>query len=141
SDPASIFANPLVTTLIDFQRPIAVLCFGLLYFLPDDHEVARILQTIYERMAPGSYMAFSHLDFEALPDDSAEEARRIYERSVTRIQPRTVAQLTELFKGFEMVDPGIVYVSSWRPRPAAEDDPFKQNPEQSSLVGGIGRKS
>ncbi|HEX5689038.1 MAG TPA: SAM-dependent methyltransferase, partial [Roseiflexaceae bacterium] len=140
SDPEAIFADPVIANLFDFEQPIAILCFGLLYFFPEAQDVTRIIQAIYNRMAPASYLAFSHLDFEALSDDSAEEARRIYEGSVTRIQPRTIAELTTLFKDFEMVDPGIVYISSWRPKPAIEDDPFKQHPEQSSVVGGIARK-
>jgi hypothetical protein len=89
---------------------------------------------------PGSYLAFSHLDFEALSDDSAEEARRIYEGSVTRIKPRTIAEVTELLKDFEMVEPGVVFIPAWRPLPAIQSDPYAKRPEQASMVGGIGRK-
>jgi O-methyltransferase involved in polyketide biosynthesis len=140
NEPEALFAHPTLAERFDFQQPIALLLFGLLYFIPDDEQVVRILRSFHDRMAPGSYLAFSHLDFEALPDDSAEEARRIYEGSVTRIKPRTIAEVTELLKDFEMVEPGVVFIPAWRPLPAIQSDPYAKRPEQASMVGGIGRK-
>lgn len=138
--PEEIVSNPTLASLLDFQQPIAVLCLGLLYFIPDDEQVRQIIKVIHDRMAPGSYLVISHLDFEAMPDASAEEARRIYERSVTRIQPRTITQVAALLEGFELIEPGMVYISAWRPSPATQFDPYGQHPEQSSLIGAIGRK-
>jgi hypothetical protein len=91
-------------------------------------------------MAPGSYLALSHLDFEAMPDTSAEQARQIYERAVTRIKPRTITEVTALLAEFELVEPGVVYVPAWRPSPEIQADPYGQHPKEASMIGAIGRK-
>jgi len=82
-----------------------------------------------------------HLDFEALSDNSAEEAHRIYEGSVTRIQSRTIAEVTALLKDFELIEPGIVYVPAWKPAPEIYVDPYGQHPEGASMIGGVVRKA
>ena len=140
NDVDALFANPELSEFLDWHQPIAVLFFGLLYFMTDDKQLDQMIKNFRERMAPGSYVAFSHLDFESMPDESAEEARRIYERSVTNIKPRTIAEVTALFQDFEPVDPGIVYIPSWRPLPAIQADPFGKQPEQASMIGGVVRK-
>jgi hypothetical protein len=51
---------------------------------------------------------------------------------------RSREQVEQLFAGFELVEPGIVLISQWRP-----DDPggVGDHPERSTMVAGVGRKT
>jgi hypothetical protein len=70
-----------------------------------------------------------------LPDIASE---KVYNRSVaTRVHMRSRADIQRFFDGFNLVDPGLVYVPAWRPDSPADlpDDPAKY----PGLVG-VGRK-
>jgi S-adenosyl methyltransferase len=62
----------------------------------------------------------------------------VYNRSVaTNVHVRSRADILRFFDGFELVDPGLVYIPEWRPESPADvpDDPSKF----WALVG-VGRK-
>ncbi|MQA97072.1 MAG: hypothetical protein GEV11_21405 [Streptosporangiales bacterium] len=47
---------------------------------------------------------------------------------------RTKEQVAEFFAGYELVDPGLVPVTQWRP------DADETGAEEVWLLGGLGRK-
>jgi hypothetical protein len=48
---------------------------------------------------------------------------------------RDHAQVTSFFDGLELLEPGVVQLSKWRPRSEAE------SAEAAALWGGVARKS
>jgi hypothetical protein len=50
---------------------------------------------------------------------------------------RSFAQIKRFFDGLELVEPGLVYVSLWRPE---EGVGLIDLPESSGYYGGVGRK-
>ncbi len=54
-----------------------------------------------------------------------------------QVPPRTHAQVMRLFAGFELVAPGLVYTSQWRPE-SPEDS--GDHAHHSNLYGALGRK-
>ena len=46
-------------------------------------------------------------------------------------------QITALFDGYELVEPGLVYLPQWRPEP---DGPGVERPERFPGLAGVGRK-
>jgi SAM-dependent methyltransferase len=113
-DTAAILDHPVTTRLLDFTRPVAVLLMSMLHFLPDDDEVAGCLRRLRERLAPDSYLAISHL-LKVLPPAQRSEAHERYNRTVTAITLRSRERIAAFFAGFELIEPGLVTATRWRP--------------------------
>jgi hypothetical protein len=64
-DPAALLAGAART--LDFTRPAAILLLAVLHFLPDADEPAGILATLAAGLAPGSFVAISHLTSDFAP--------------------------------------------------------------------------
>jgi SAM-dependent methyltransferase len=134
--PAEILAHPEVTRLLDFDRPVAVMIVAVLHFVSDADRPEEILRTLRATLAPGSYLVMS----QASDDDRGEtgeraEAERVYRRTDNQLWIRGRAELSALFAGFELVDPGVVWVPQWRPEsPEQAEDAAK-----AVFIGGVGR--
>ncbi|WP_040810368.1 SAM-dependent methyltransferase [Nocardia concava] len=98
--------------LLDFDRPVAVLLLAVLHFIPDSDDPAGILARIRERLAPGSYLVIVHGSIEA---DAHQAVQDLYRRTPTPLSMRPHAEILDLFDGFELVPPGLVAPSAWRP--------------------------
>src|SRR5579863_9773615 len=53
--------------ILDFTRPAAVLLLAILHFIPDGDDPAGIVATLARALAPGSYLAISHLTGDLAP--------------------------------------------------------------------------
>src|SRR3954452_11618108 len=60
-DPEAITADPLLRGTLDLARPVAVLLFAVLHYVPDDDVVAHALHPLAAACAPGSFLAMSHV--------------------------------------------------------------------------------
>jgi hypothetical protein len=135
-EPETILAHPVTRETIDFSRPLALMLVGILHFVPDEDGPARIVATLLEALPPGSYLAASHGAPEFNPAGSAMWTRT-YRESGVPFQLRTADEFTELaFGGLEMVEPGLVVVSDWRPDRAG---PLPLA-EEVGIVGAVARK-
>lgn len=63
-DTLAILGHPEVSRLLDLDKPVAVLIASVLLFLPDDDEAYRVVRTLREALAPGSYLGISHATME-----------------------------------------------------------------------------
>lgn len=122
-DPEALLASPEVTGLLDLGRPVGLLMVALLHFVPDGQDPAGILARYRSLLASGSYLALTHASTEGSPDRAP--VQELYRRTPTPIQLRSRAGITRLFAGFELVEPGVVYLPEWRPEypEDAEQDP------------------
>ena len=114
-DPAALLAGAART--LDFTRPAAILLLAVLHFLPDTDDPAGILATLAAGLAPGSFVAISHLtsDFASAAVTSGVAA---YNEAVPGgITARSHAQVSALLGGLSLVPPGVVPISEWRPDP------------------------
>ena len=119
---------------LDFGQPVAVQLFGILHFLADDEEAAHIVRTLMDAVPAGSYLAICHLTADIYPE-LGELARRVNERQ--RNAPlvlRDHAQVTGLFDGLDLVPPGVVQASKWRP------DSELEAAAPAALWAGVARK-
>lgn len=119
-------------TLLDFDQPVAVLMFAVLHFVLDDDQVRQVVRAYRDRTVPGSWLAISH----GCADDNPtiHNAVQAYRSTSLPGRVRTRAELTALFDGYDLLDPGLVYVSDWHPD-AADTDPVAPG-----VVGGLARK-
>ena len=135
-DPAEILASPVVREVLDFSRPIALMLVAILHFIQDEDRPAEIIETLTGALPPGSYLIASHVTKEHDPVGPAagESAYRAAGLSAQFRDSYTFAELA--FSGLELVPPGVVLVSDWRP----EGTGPRPKPSEVSCYGGIARK-
>ena len=140
-DIRTVLAAPEVARLIDFSRPVGLLMVAVLHFVPDRDDPAGIVAAYRDAVPPGSYLVLSHgaASEETHAPAGSSEALAAYSRSVTETTLRTRAEVAAMFDGFEPVDPGVVYVTRWRPWPASDGgEPAPLAP--LAQLAGVGRK-
>jgi hypothetical protein len=93
--------------------------------------------TLRDALAPGSYLVLSHGTNEGKPEIT-RAAEKLYNRSVSAsAYARSRAQILRFFDGFDLVDPGLVYIPQWRP---ASPDDLPDDPAQFAVMAGVARK-
>jgi S-adenosyl methyltransferase len=135
-DPEAVLADPGVRGLLDIDRPLAVLMVAVLHFVPDEDDPAGLVARFREAVPSGSYLALSHASAGEQADRAAEH-RGLYRRTATPMTMRTTEQGLTLFDGWELVEPGVVYLPEWRPEPGT---PPVDRPERMPGLAGVGRK-
>ena len=119
-DPEKILTHDISRRLIDFSQPTGLLLMVVLHFIADAEDPWRILATLRDALAPGSYLVLGHATYEGKPE-IAHATETVYNRGVSaQLHLRPRAEILRFFDGFELVDPGLVYVPLWRP--ASPDD-------------------
>ncbi|HEY1699433.1 MAG TPA: SAM-dependent methyltransferase [Trebonia sp.] len=111
-DPDAVVAGARET--LDFGRPVAVL---LLYTLAYIENAARVVRSLAESVAPGSYVAIYHLASDL--DSELKGATDLWNRLMPTqpITLRSAPEIADLVAGLDLVPPGLVPVTDWRPAP------------------------
>ena len=135
-DPADILAQARGTGLLDFDQPVAVLLAGVVHFLPDSDDPAGIVARLRDAVCPGSHLLLSHVTGDEQPPEVLA-AYDLSDRTDSALRLRTRAQLQRYFDGFTLVEPGLVFVTTWRPDPGEEPG---ENPQRFAAYAGVGRK-
>jgi hypothetical protein len=135
-DPDKILSDPALVDLLDLSRPVGILLVSVLPFIPDADHPTDIVARYRDAVVPGSYLVVSHGSAEARPED-VERVHQFYRQTRTPVMVRTREEIAQFFDGFELVDPGLVYVQQWRPEWLGE---VEDNPERTGLFVGVGRK-
>lgn len=123
-------------SMLDFSRPVAVLMFAVLHFVPDDAEAARVLDAFRNSCVSGSYLALSHVTHEHL-EAEADEFKKYYIKAVSELRTRSTAEVTSFFADWELLPPGVVSVPAWRPD---DETILADRPGYSGTLGGVARK-
>ena len=135
TEVASVLDHPETRALLDLDQPVAVLMFAVLHFLHDDAAVDRLVAAYRDCTAAGSYLAVSHVCADENP--TMRVAEGLYRQGTSLpFCTRSRAQVTAMFTGYDLVEPGVVYVADWRPDPGP--DPNAADP---AIAGGLGRKA
>jgi hypothetical protein len=131
-DTPAILAQAART--LDFARPVAVLLLAILHFIPDSDDPGGIVAALTSALAPGSYLVISHLTSDLAPGPVSAGVGAYNAAVPMGVIPRTHAQVTALFGGLQLVPPGVVPLTEWRPAvagPAAQAD----------LYAGVARRA
>lgn len=139
-NPSSVLDHPQVRELLHPGEPTGLLMAAVLHFVPDDGQAHDVVARLRGALAPGSYLLVSHAAVEAFPDSDAkiDQVGDVYRRKTTSAGVlRTRAEVTGFLAGTELVDPGVVWLSEWRPDP---DTPAEfTDPARSCAWAGVGR--
>ena len=93
-------------------------------------------------LAPGSYVALSHLTDDYKPPVTAERFRAVFDNATEHLYFRSRARIERFFDGLEMVPPydgarpDISYTGIW----GAEDPELADSDGQRWLYCGVARK-
>jgi S-adenosyl methyltransferase len=135
-DWARVLGDPQVRATLDFAEPVAVLMVAVLHFIDDADDPIGIVRGYREAMVPGSYLALSHASLEG-GRDGAAEATQEYTKRVADFFMRGRTQISLLLEDFELVDPGLVYLTEWRPE-SPED--MGEDPRWTSTFAAVARR-
>jgi SAM-dependent methyltransferase len=136
-EPEKILAHPALTRLIDLGQPVGLLLVSVLPFISDAGDPWRIVATLREALAPGSYLVLCHATDES-GHGVAQAAEKMYNRTVpTQARVRSGPEILRFFDGFELVRPGLVYMPLWRPDSPAD---VPSDPSKFWCLVGVGRK-
>jgi SAM-dependent methyltransferase len=139
-DVKAVLGHPTTTAMLDLTRPVGLLIVGVTLFLaPEDHP-ERIIASYRDALAPGSLVAISQSSVDEAPDDLRAEMDQImagYQNSDERWYVRGRAEFTSWFDGTDVVAPGIVPLTDWRP----DDEARAQQQWQARMCGyaAVGR--
>ena len=134
--PEAIFASPEVEELIDFGRPCGLLMMSVLHFVGGD--IAPLVARYADRLAPGSFLALSHVVTDGADQTGLSGVQEVYEASPTDPAVRSTAAIRELLAGFELQPPGLTDVRTFT------DPTFAYSPEDPApgiwMLCALGRK-
>ncbi|KQX47716.1 MULTISPECIES: SAM-dependent methyltransferase [unclassified Streptomyces] len=131
-EPGKILAAAGAT--LDLTRPVAVMMLGILNFVLDTDETRTIVRTLMDAVPSGSYLVLTHPTLEPeLGGEGNKDAMAFWNENATPpITARSRAEFTSFFEGLELLEPGVVSCSRWRP--TAEEAPVV------AQFGAVGRK-
>jgi len=134
--PIEILTSPVTRSVLDFSEPVALLLVAVLHYLEDEDKPEAVLAALLDALPAGSYLAASHMTLEHDPLGIGGWQRSYRDAGIT-LRARDADEFASLaFSGLDLVPPGVVPVSEWRPdshapRPAAAE---------VSCYGGVARK-
>jgi hypothetical protein len=100
---------------LDFGKPVAIMLIAILHLIPDGDDPWRLVSDLMAAAAPGSYLAITHPASDVAAE-AAARASRAYNDNVTTPQTRrSREEVARFFTGLDLVDPGLVQLSDWRP--------------------------
>jgi len=137
-DPQGILSHPLIWDLIDPAKPAALLLIAVLHFITDQDGPGQIIAALRDALAPGSYLALSHSTADFHDQTVVDAATAIYTNATAPLVMRSHAEVTALFDGWDLVEPGLVQVPLWRPD---GPPPRPRDLAKIGIYGGLGRLS
>jgi hypothetical protein len=134
-EPDRILAGPDVRGTLDLSQPVALMLLAVLHFIPDADDPVGIVRTLLAALPAGSYLIASHptQDFDLV---RGEQASQVGNRAGVPVWLRTRAEFTGFFAGLDLLDPGVVLVSDWRPDPGQP----RPDPHLVTCYGAVARK-
>ncbi|MFI0480056.1 SAM-dependent methyltransferase [Actinomadura sp. 9N215] len=133
--PGEILADPVLKGQLDLARPVAFLLVTTLHLVKHEEDPGSIVAALRDACAPGSHLVISHLTHESEPGKTAAIGK-LYDRASSPAVSRSRAEILRFFDGWDLLDPGLVYVPLWRP----DEGEAVDDPERFLMFGGVGRR-
>jgi hypothetical protein len=131
-DPQGILAH--AGRVLDFSRPVAVMLLAVLQHLDGEDDPYRITETLLEALVPGSYLALSHPASDINAEAMARMAESLNRMMAEKVTFRDQSAVARFFDGLDLVEPGVVQASKWRPANESEAA------SPAALWAGVARK-
>ncbi|MEV5319625.1 SAM-dependent methyltransferase [Streptomyces sp. NPDC052687] len=121
---------------LDFGKPVGLILLGVVIFIGDDEDPYGLVRRLVDALPSGSHLVLSHtVTSPSMPD--VDEAVKFWnEHGTPKLTQRTPEQVTRFFDGLELLEPGVVSCSRWRPEGGDGTEP-----EEVAMFGGVARKN
>ena len=121
---------------LDFSQPVALMLMGILLFITDNAEAHSIVKRALDVVPSGSYLIIGH-PTEVINTEAMQRNVKFWNESATPpMVTRTPGEIASFFAGTELVEPGVVSLTRWRP----EIGPGEDVPAEVAGFCGVGRK-
>jgi hypothetical protein len=128
-DPDSVLRRPELRALIDFAEPVGLLMSAVLQFVSDESDPAGLVAAYAAALAPGSYLALSHLTGENRPPQVVQALTQLGGQAAGGAWLRSKAEVRRIFGALPLVPPypgaaaDVTWVGLWQCEdPALADD-------------------
>ncbi len=130
-DPDAVLREAART--LDLSRPVALTLMQVSGHIADYDEARAIVRALMDALPPGSFLAFN----DSVDTNKANaEATRLYNESGAALYLlRSPRQLAGFFDGLELLAPGVVPITDWRPDPGTATATG-----EVIALGGVARK-
>lgn len=122
--------------LINLDEPVAALYISFLHQIPDRDDPYALVRLLMDRLAPGSFLAISHL-VSADPElrhRLTDFMLQATEGNWGRV--RMKREVDPFFEGLEVIPPGLGEITAWRP----DDTTGEEQTYDWIEYGGVARK-
>lgn len=100
---------------LDFRQPIAITMLGIAIFMTDDDQAYEIVDRLVDAVPSGSYLVMTHTT-NAIHGADTDAAVQIWnEGGSAPMVVRSLDQIRRFFRGLELLEPGLVPLTQWRP--------------------------
>jgi hypothetical protein len=136
NDPESILADRALHETLDMKQPIGLMLIAVLHFIHGHGAAQPIVRHLLDALPPGSYLVATH----ATSDFGTPEQQALYQQLIEQgrsdVWTRGRDEFAGLFEGLELVTPGVVPASEWRP----EADAVIPERSDINVWAAVGRK-
>jgi S-adenosyl methyltransferase len=130
-EPGKILQGAVQT--LDFTQPIAIMLLGIVHHVTDTDQAHAIVNRLLDAVPSGSHLVITHTTNTVTGPAMDEAVRQWNEAGSIPIVIRTPQELARFFDRLELVDPGVVPTTQWRPDPTS-------NREAMDEFCAVGRK-
>jgi hypothetical protein len=113
--PEAIFNDGELQELIDLAKPVALCMSLVLHFIADNEDPYGLVARLSDPLCPGSYLLITHVTGDEHDVGTISEITATYDEATAPLVPRDKTDVTKFLDGFELVEPGVVFLSQWRP--------------------------
>ena len=141
-DPGQVLGNRRLRELIDFPQPVGLLMSAVLHFVADSDDPWGLVTRYTEALAPGSYLALSHVTADNVPDRGVQTGLSVYQQATENIYLRPKAEVERFFTGLDLVPPWpgepprLVFFGEW----GAEDPRLADSDGSRWGYAGVARR-
>ncbi|MGW3495926.1 SAM-dependent methyltransferase [Streptomyces sp. NPDC001020] len=131
-DPAAILRGAAET--LDFEQPVAITMLGILNFVMDTDEAVSIVHRLLDAVPSGSHLVISHPTTEVDGEAMTQAVEYWNSQGSAPMTLRSRADLARLLDRVELLEPGLLSCSRWRPEDGTAE------PAEVTHFGAVGRK-
>jgi hypothetical protein len=118
-DPPAVLGHPELRALIKDGEPTGLLMTAVMHFVAPSSDPWGLVDRYMASLAPGSYLALSHVTADRLPPRGVEEGIDVYSRATENIYVRSRDEVQRFFDHLDVVPPypgaaaAVCYVGEW----------------------------
>jgi S-adenosyl methyltransferase len=141
-EPDAVLGHPGLRQLIDFSQPAGVLMTAVMHFVADGSDPWGLVRRYLTEVAPGSFLALSHVTYERLPPHMVQVGIETMARGTEPSHLRSKTEVERFFDGLELVspfegaEPAVTYVGLW----GAEDPELADTDGSRAYYCGVARR-